>query len=861
MIKVANRKVIYRLSLRSFKANKVRNIIAILAILLTTSLFTSLFTVAVTLNHSIEQQYMRMLGGSAHGSFKYLTREQMDQFKVHPLVKDYGASIILSMPTEAPFNKHHTEIRYSDDNGAKFYFSYPATGRMPKDKTELAADTTVLDLLGIPHKLGEKVTLKYPLGGKVITDTFTLCGFWKADEAGPASQVWLSKDYVLDQLKAYRPLPTDFKGIGTWNLDVMFKNSVNIENNIIRILEDNGYSYDSKAPNYVDTGVNWAYTSTHLNPEDQIMMAAAIGSLILLITFTGYLIIYNIFQISVSGDVRYYGLLKTIGTTPRQIRRLVRNQAYLLSSVGIPAGMVAGYIIGNKLAPVIINLMSDNPGVSDFNPWIFAGSALFSLITVGISCRRPGKMAAAVSPIEAVRYTEGGNNRKKYKNSKKGAGMLRMAAANLGLNRKKTVLVIISLSLSVILLNCTYTFGKGFDMDKFLEQFVITDFIVGHSDYFQAHFSAESQKVTDSIIEEINGQPGITETGRIYGKTFIANTFMDEKDYRQYFDWYPIEQLESNLSRKDENGNIRAETEIYGLDDLPMKQLTVIKGELDREKMKTGHYVAQVVFPDDYGKPQMEEAVYDIGDKVKIHYCTDYEYSEEGELKENNGWDQEYEVAAIVMMPNNMSARRYGYVPFVMSSDTFIRDTGTENTMIYMYNVDKEHTEGMESFIKEYTEKTEPDMDYESKASYVKQFDSFRNMFLFIGNVLSFIIGIVGILNFINAEITSIMSRRREFAMMQGIGMTGKQLKRMLVYEGLFYGITSIAAAFLISLAAGYFALRPLESVMWFFSFRLTFTPIALLLPIFLLFGSIIPLLSYKMTNRKSIVEQLREAE
>ncbi len=862
MIKVANKKVIYRLSFRSFKANQVRNIVAILAIILTTLLFTSLFTVAVSMNYSIQQQYMRMAGGSAHGSFKYLNKEQADRLKVDPLIKEYGMSLMLSIPEDAPFNKHHTEIRYSDKNEAKLYFSYPTTGKMPEDKMELATDTAVLDLLGIPHKIGEKVNLTFPVGDRTVTDTFTLCGFWQTDEASQASQIWLSESYVEGQLKDYKPRASGYESIGTWNLDVMFANSRNIEANLRKITEENGYNFvDQSASNYLATGVNWAYTSTHLNKEDNIMMAAAITAVILLIIFTGYLIIYNIFQISVSGDIRFYGLLKTIGTTPKQIKRLVRNQAFFLSCFGIPVGLLIGFIIGNKLTPVIMNIMTNKRSFTAYNPWIFIGAALFSVITVGISCNKPGILASRVSPIEAVRYTERANGKKQYKNSKNGAKVYNMALANLALSRKKTVLVIISLSLSVILLNCTYTFTKGFDMDKFLDKFVITDFIVGHSDYFQCRFGSEDQKVTDSMINAIDAQPGITESGRVYGSTFISNTSLEENDFKQFFGWYPKEAMESSLKDKDENGKIKADVDLYGLEDLPMKQLTLLKGELDIEKMKSGHYLALVVFPDDYGKPNLQDAIYDVGEKVKIHYCTDYKYSEDGKLTESNGWDEEYEVIAVVMMPHNMSLRAYGDVPFITSAKTFIKDTGTENTMIYMYNVDKEHTKQMENFIKNYTDKQEPDMNYESKASYVNQFSTFRNMFLLVGSILSFIVGIVGILNFINAVLTSIMTRRREFAMLQSIGMTGKQLKKMLVFEGLFYSIVSILVSLVISVLIGYIALKPIENIMWFFTFRLNIMPIVILLPVFLVIGIIIPLLSYRMTNRKSIVERLREAE
>ena len=92
-----------------------------------------------------------------------------------------------------------------------------------------------------------------------------------------------------------------------------------------------------------------------------------------LILLTGYLIIYNVFQISVAGDIRFYGLLKTIGTTPRQLRRILRNQALLLAAAGIPVGLLLGWLAGCALAPVVVRNLDSVSVVASANPWIFVG--------------------------------------------------------------------------------------------------------------------------------------------------------------------------------------------------------------------------------------------------------------------------------------------------------------------------------------------------------------------------------------------------------------------------------------------------------------------------------------------------------
>ena len=97
--------------------------------------------------------------------------------------------------------------------------------------------------------------------------------------------------------------------------------------------------------------------------------------------FTGYLIIYNVFQISVTNDIRFYGLLKTIGTTGRQIKALLRQQALLLSCIGIPIGLVLGWMVGGLLAPMVIQRLDGVVSTVSVHPLIFVGSALFALFT------------------------------------------------------------------------------------------------------------------------------------------------------------------------------------------------------------------------------------------------------------------------------------------------------------------------------------------------------------------------------------------------------------------------------------------------------------------------------------------------
>ena len=151
---VSNGKCIRDLSRKSLRANRTRNLIAVLAIALTTVLFTSLFTIAMSINDGIQQNNFRQAGGWSHGTFKYLTEEQFEELKDDPLIDQWGLRRFLGMPTDVPFNKSHVEIGYSDANNAHWMYCDPVEGRLPQEGTnEAATDTHVLKLLGVEPEI------------------------------------------------------------------------------------------------------------------------------------------------------------------------------------------------------------------------------------------------------------------------------------------------------------------------------------------------------------------------------------------------------------------------------------------------------------------------------------------------------------------------------------------------------------------------------------------------------------------------------------------------------------------------------------------------------------------------------------
>ena len=880
---VANRACIRRLSFRAFRANGTRNLIAILAILLTTVLFTSLFTIAMSINNSFEQSNFRQIGGFSHGGFKYLTEEQYNELKEDPLIKEYGLRRFLGMPFDAPFNKSHVEIGYSDAKQAHWMYCDPVEGRLPAEGTdEAATDTRILALLGVEPKLGTPFTVTFDVDGKQTTQTFTLCGWWEYDEAIVANHILIPEsrvDAVLDELHITPPGKDGMTG--AYNLDVMFDNAVNISEKMDTVLANYGYQDQSRTEDgYISTGVNWGYTATSLFSDMDTGTILSILAVLLLILFTGYLIIYNVFQISVTNDIRFYGLLKTIGTTSRQIRRIVRQQALLLSIFGIPLGLIVGYGVGALLTPVVISRLDGIPHIATSpSPVIFILSALFALLTVLLSCRKPGRIAGRVSPIEAVRYTEGSSKRTRERRTR-GAKITQMAWANLGRNRKKTVLTVTSLSLAVVLLTLTVIFTSGFDMDKYISRNMISDFVVAEASYFQTGggFSADTA-LPQSVVDTVNAQGGIADGGVVYGRTTSVQEFVSEDWFRTSKSHYADqEELNAMLSvrERSEGGTILDDAQIYGMDDYTRDHLNVLEGDLSTLDQPGTRNIAAVYSTDDYDNPVMDSHWAKIGDTVTLRYVEEFEFYDPftGEVldPENIPNDQpyrtraikyrdiDYTVTALVDVPYPLSYRYYGSDEFILNDQTFIQDSGTSSIMLYAFDIQDEATvQNMETFLADTTQNELSSYDFESKATYAAEFEGFRNMFLMLGGVLSFIVGLVGVLNFFNAVLTGIITRKREFAVLQSIGMTGHQLKTMLMIEGSLYTLSAILVTFALNLIFSPLLEHGMNQIFWFFSYHFTVTPILIMFPIFLIIGIAVPRVTYRAASRQSIVDRIRE--
>ena len=829
-----NRLVLKLLAKRSLKAQK--NTIAVLAIMLATLLFTSLFTIAISLQTAMQESNMRTTGTSAHAGIKRLSWEEYEKLSSDTGIKDIGYSIIIGNAVGDDFNKTPTELRYGDETYSELTFNTPDTGHLPEQKNEIATSRIVLDAMGLPDKVGTQMELTFTTDTDTFTDTFTLCGIWDGDAVAYRQTMLLSKAYA-EQVAPVIHGETDgtTPPVGTGYIDavMMMPTAWNIEKQALEVTSK--YGLDERV------SINDAYQMATVNLSSMLPLVTGIA----VIFIAGYLLIYNVFYISIAQDIRFYGMLKTLGTTARQIRKIVYKKAIKLSLMGIPIGLLLGWPIGRLLLPAIVNMLTDDIRVvTTVNPLIFLVAIVFSAITVFISCQKPAILAAKVSPMEALHYIEQTGGKKKQRRSKHISTMM-MAKSNLTRNKKKVMIVTLSFVLSIVLLNSVYTYVTSFDFDKFVADFSLTDFTVSDTTVINNYAPYNTANVSQDFISQTESLNGLEDIGNIY--LWTSKQPLSENDLARLQE---LSAFSSDIANELENYRVRQEqgVNVYGLDDFPTEYVQVLDGELNTEQWKagTGVYVTPLRMMGDGSL-----CLYKPGDQISVTQL--------------DGTNKVYDVLAVVRIPSALQTPLQVDMglDYIFPTNELLGNMvpADQPAMKTIFNVDHEHQLATENWLKNYTKNTDTSLDYFSKVTLRQNFDRMINMFRLVGGTLCAILALIGILNFINSITTSILSRYREIAMLQSVGMTGWQVKQILIYEGIGYSILGLLGSLILSVIASLTVVRMMGVELTYFTWHFTLLPVFLCIIPLLLITAIVPLVCYNKMAQKTVVERLRIAE
>lgn len=828
MHNIKNQKCISKISRKTMKANRQRNIILIVAIALTAFMMTVVFTVSGSMITGMEKSTMYQVGSDLHGGFKYLTQKQFDKLSEDSKISEVCYSTIVGQSANEELREDYTEIRYTDEENAKHSFSLPTMGSLPNKENEIATCINVLDAFGLSHELGQKIHLKIDNGIEEYEGDFIVSGIWKKPAETITNQIFVSKEFQEKFSPVWRNEADMNKFFaansyaGSINPSFNFNNAFNISGKMDELKNRLDFGKE------VDEGVNWAYSTSSLDPTSIAIMSF----LLFIIIISGYLIISNIFNIAVSADIRHYGLLKTIGTTNRQLKKIVIRQAFFTGAVAIPIGLASGYIASIFIIPLIVSKMISIPVTVEFNIWFFIISGVFSWATVRISCVRPCKIIKKVSPVEAVRYIDFSQSiRKKNKKIHKVTPM-NLALQNIGRNKKKTVSVILSMALSIIILNLTVSLVASFDEDKYVSSFAGADFTVADASLFNKHSAeVDYEGVSRSDIEYCESLKGLENMGAIY--ISVGFHKVDDAALDKVKRFYESIKSEINSNEADEyEASIFDKEEInssvFGMDKLVYDKLEMDAGKPDWNKFKTGKY-AVISAPIEGSKDDAASAFYKIGDRI--------------EVKLPDGTIKSYEVMGIGKVPYAMGP---GYsrdidINIMLPSKEYLSHSQSKNAMKLFINADKAHINKIESSLADYCEKTKPLLDFESRNKYKEGFKEMKQIFLLIGCAMSSILALIGILNFINLTYTSINERREELKTLHAVGMTYKQIKNMLTAEGMMRIIFAFAVVFTIGIGLNRIIVNMIAGQMIMFRYQFVAWPMIAAIPLFLFIAAVIP--------------------
>ena len=514
-MKVKNKAYIRHLAKNILNANKSRRNILLLAIALTSILFTSLFSVALGLGKSMETQTMKTIGTISHGSFKELSDKDISILSKDKDIKEFSIREKVGILDD---EKISAELSYIDNNGFEWSLIEKVKGKFPEKENEVFIDTATAKKLAYKGEIGEEIEVPFkiekPYTGEIIekkSDKFIISGTFQnpIDSNVGVGQIYLSKAYV-DKLS----LPENNNDV-----EVMLKNSFMIRDKLLKIAERNGYKVVDDPGNLsekkIRIGVNFAYLLSGDSSFDFKTFLPFLAFLILVIV-AGYLIINNIFKISVNEDIKLLGLLKTIGMTKPQIKRLIHFESL---AVALPS-IVVGDLVGISIGKIILNkIFVSNEMLTDVRLslaviiLIILFSTAFTLLTVFLSVMRPARYATKVSPIDASRYNET-MIKKEYKSENISLGKL--ARRQVFSNKFRFISIVLSISLSAVILNSVLTYTGNIDLEKGISDVIVTDYNIASPKYFRYMYSGRDDEINKDFIDVIENQEGFKSGGSLY---------------------------------------------------------------------------------------------------------------------------------------------------------------------------------------------------------------------------------------------------------------------------------------------------------------------------------------------------------
>ena len=796
---------ITKIAKNNIKYNKSKSILIILTIFLATTLLSSVAMVGLDWTE-VNKRNVIQYYGSYHGLYGRVDETKYEKIKSHADIDSTG--IINGIGSMKEYeDETKIALAYVDENAFKFNSFKLVDGKLPVNKNEIAIDDMALKKLGYEEKLNQTIEIEYEdyASGEIVIKDFIVTGITKSSESAQVKKSYsiiVSNDYM-----------NSTRDMSKENFNVFFtlKNGDNMYADDMEMMI--GEIRENFGIKKVYTAVNENYINLS-KPDPSVITSIVVICLVIILS--SILVIYNIFYLSIITKVQEFGKLRAIGTTKKQIKKIILKEGMYLSVIAIPLGLVAGYIISEVIAKYL--LLSD----VSVSKWLTAlAIGLISIITVYVSLIKPMKVASKVSIVEAVKYNGESTTKKKTRKGYDYINVSRLTKANLSSNKKRTYVTLLSLTLSGILYIVVSCALSSMDAEKMAKLHSSHDIVIRLDNYTfgdktspntELNILQKKNLLSDEFINElkkINGVKDVEVTSNMI-KSEILNLELEE-------DFYDIIGIDESAEN-----------------DLEDMELYLQDGEIDLEKLKSGEEMILNF--------SMYADMYDI----KVGDILSFElYDGEDIIK------KDFKIQAITDGPG----------VFVIHNNIMDKLVKTNTRHSIGLTIEKNAYNEVKAYVESLVKANE-----NLNGSYIDVEIASSELAIKITKIMGYslvvLIGVIGFINLINSMITSIITRKKELGMLQAIGLTNKQLVQMLNKEAMFYTSFMLIGSLTIGNIIGYSAVQAMrKSGMSYAVYVLPINQMIIMIVCIVLAQFILTYLISKNFNKESLIDRVRYSE
>lgn len=790
MIKIKNKRIVGEIAVSTYKANLKRNIFTILSIIMTTFMITAILSIAVSYQKTIAMRTIRMNGMSYELALTEPEERQVKQIRAMDKVADAGLQVKCAIGEKYRDQSLHELHLYWLDMTAWEKQCIPALedyeGNYPQKENEIMLSAGALNAMGIEKpKLGMKLPMTWysvteNAAGESVEDEFILCGFFQ-DYTG-----W-ERGFVSESF--YRKTGAKQTDFMHGKLLISLKNPLFSEKDIVEL---------QKAISILPMQVVEGDTETAAN---FIRVVLVLFGLFLMIMVSGYLFIYNMLLISVSRDITCYGQLKTVGMTSSQLKSVVNRQVLWNCTIGIPLGLLCGILVTGIIVPAILTaanpMLETEDIVTAASPLLCLFAAFFSFLANWFGSRKPVQTVKQCSAIESMRYTGfTGNNTGRRKKRCQSGSLLSMAWSNLFRSPRQTVIILSSFIISVSALWIIHTVIQENDARRVLNTIYPYDIRLVN----ETTLDENKNRITEEKITEVKNVSGVKNVGAVlsadavvpyqenlfdvYYKNLFKSRYTPGGNYEEDMEAYKNNPEESLFTSR-----------IVGIDSVEFDKLNEnLGGSLNKSKFDVGESAVIIKnFGLDVGNI--------TGKEMRFWIAGDTDHAPEQSVK----------IDAIGEPKNLPAFFSGGYSPEIIVSRTFLEQLVEKPvTELIEVTYDEPFSANVEKQVKAIFK----DDDQVSSDSKLERYGDMKKnsaQVAILGNSACLIILLLAFLNYFNMIAAGIEGRKVEFAILESIGMTQRQIKRMLTLEGAGYAVISLLGALALGIPLSYLVFNNLN--------------------------------------------------